>query len=152
MCGHKKWHFNCHFLQTVSPGRKRADVAAARETLRTVDLFAPAQSPETAQMVLWRSLEMLEVKRPLTIDPEMTVDEIMRRWPATIRVFIRNRMLCIGCPIGVFHTVKDACDAHRIELEFFSRELLEAMRNDPVANAPSAFDEAALAGQRQAAE
>lgn len=98
------------------------------------------------------SLETPEVNGPAAIDPDMTVDEIMRRWPATIRVMIRHRMLCIGCPIGIFHTVADACDAHRIEPEAFSRELLEAMRNDPVANAPSAFGGAALAGQRQAAE
>ena len=77
--------------------------------------------------------------RPETIDPDMTVDEIMRRWPATIRVMIRNKMLCIGCPIGVFHTVLDACEAHRVDLESFSKELLEAMGSDPVANAPSAF-------------
>ena len=79
------------------------------------------------------------MNRPETIDPEMTVDEIMRRWPATIRVMIRNRMLCIGCPIGVFHTVADACDAHHIDLESFSEEVLRAMRTDPAANAPSAF-------------
>jgi hybrid cluster-associated redox disulfide protein len=134
--------FQLPLLQTVSVCRKRADVAAPRGTLRTVDLFAPAQSPETAQMVLWRSLEMLEVKRPLTIDPEMTVDEIMRRWPATIRVFIRNRMLCIGCPIGVFHTVKDACDAHRIDENIFSGELLTAMTKDDLASGPSLFETA----------
>lgn len=74
-----------------------------------------------------------------TIDPEMTVDEIMRRWPTTIRVVMRHRMLCIGCPIGIFHTVVDACQAHRIDVECFSAELLEAMRSDPVANGPSAF-------------
>ena len=79
------------------------------------------------------------MNRPETIDPEMTVDETMRRWPATIRVMIRNRMLCIGCPIAVFHTVTDACDAHRIDLESFAEELLRAMRLDPAANAPSAF-------------
>lgn len=69
----------------------------------------------------------------------MTVDEIMRRWPETIRVMIRNRVLCIGCPIGIFHTVADACDAHRIDVDAFSEELLSAMRTDAMANAPSAF-------------
>nr|WP_052017424.1 DUF1858 domain-containing protein [Nitratireductor aquibiodomus] len=82
---------------------------------------------------------MPKVTPPLTIDPVMTVDEIMRRWPATIRVFIRNRMLCIGCPIGIFHTVKDACDAHRIDEETFSRELLAAMKSDGQFSGPSAF-------------
>lgn len=77
--------------------------------------------------------------KPLSIDPDMTVDEIMRRWPATIRVFIRHRMLCIGCPIGIFHTVSDACAAHGLDEEAFSRELLAAMRGDPLANSPSAF-------------
>lgn len=81
------------------------------------------------------------MKQPATIDPDMTVDEIMRRWPATIKVMIRNRMLCIGCPIGVFHTVADACDAHRVDLNAFRKELLDAMRTDPAANAPSAFQE-----------
>jgi hybrid cluster-associated redox disulfide protein len=78
----------------------------------------------------------------LDIDPSMSVDEIMRRWPATIRVFIRNRMLCIGCPIGVFHSVRDACEAHNLDEEYFSRELLAAMRADDKVNASSAFERA----------
>lgn len=76
---------------------------------------------------------------PATIDPDMTIDEIMRRWPTTIRVIISNRLLCVGCPFGVFHTVADVCAAHHIDEGAFSRQLLEAMRTDPVANAPSAF-------------
>ena len=76
---------------------------------------------------------------PATIDPDMSIDEIMRRWPATIRVIISNRLLCIGCPFGVFHTVADVCAAHHIDEDAFSLQLLEAMRTDPMANAPSAF-------------
>jgi hybrid cluster-associated redox disulfide protein len=83
----------------------------------------------------WRHL----VTKLAKIDPSMTIDEIMRRWPATIRVLIRNRMLCIGCPIGIFHTVADVCEAHGVDQEAFSQEILAAMRSDPAANAPSAF-------------
>lgn len=64
---------------------------------------------------------------PSAIDPDMPVDEIMRRWPATIRVMIRNGMLCIGCPIGSFHTVAEACLAHAVDEAAFSAELLSAM-------------------------
>lgn len=42
----------------------------------------------------------------------MTVDEVMRRWPGTIRVFLDFRMNCVGCPIAGFHTVEDACREH----------------------------------------
>ena len=69
------------------------------------------------------------------IAPDMTVDEIMRRWPATMQVFIRNRMICVGCPIGSFHTVKDACDAHDLAEDTFSSELLEAIRSKEADNA-----------------
>jgi len=79
---------------------------------------------------------------PKSIDPDMTVDEIMRRWPATIGVMIAHKMLCIGCPIGIFHTVTDACEAHRVDEEAFSADLLAAMRRDPIANSPSAFIDA----------
>ena len=43
---------------------------------------------------------------------KMTVDEVMRRWPATIRVFLDFHMNCVGCPIAEFHTVEDACREH----------------------------------------
>ena len=37
-----------------------------------------------------------------TYDPDMPIDAVMRRWPATMEVMMRHRMLCIGCPIGGF--------------------------------------------------
>jgi hybrid cluster-associated redox disulfide protein len=58
---------------------------------------------------------------------DMSVDEIMRTWPQAIRVLIRYRMLCIGCPIGVFHTASDACREHDVGQEEFLRDLLEAI-------------------------
>ena len=77
---------------------------------------------------------------PSAINPDMSVDEIMRRWPATIRVMIRHRMLCIGCPIGIFHTVADAAAAHAMDEAGFSAELLAAMRVDPSTHTPCAFE------------
>lgn len=73
------------------------------------------------------------------LDPDMSVDEIMRRWPATIRVMMRNGMLCIGCPIGVFHTVSDACAAHALDEDSFVGELLEALRSAAATDEPLAL-------------
>jgi hybrid cluster-associated redox disulfide protein len=63
-------------------------------------------------------------------DPHMSLDEIMRRWPATIAVFIRHGMLCVGCPIGIFHTVGDACAAHDVERNRVEEDISGAMRDD----------------------
>ncbi|HEX7076380.1 MAG TPA: DUF1858 domain-containing protein [Hyphomicrobiaceae bacterium] len=58
---------------------------------------------------------------------DMTMDEIMRRWPATIRVVLRHQLLCVGCPIAGFHTVADAIREHGLDSERFRRELMAAI-------------------------
>lgn len=58
---------------------------------------------------------------------DMTMDEIMRRWPATVRTILRHHLLCVGCPIASFHTVDDAIREHRLDEDKFRRELLTAV-------------------------
>jgi hybrid cluster-associated redox disulfide protein len=53
----------------------------------------------------------------------MSMDEIMRAWPATIAVVIRHHMLCVGCPIAAFHTVADACREHGIDKAALIRDI-----------------------------
>jgi hybrid cluster-associated redox disulfide protein len=55
----------------------------------------------------------------MPIGPDDLVDDIMRRWPATIRVFVDHRMGCVGCPVGSFHSVEDACREHGIDEDGF---------------------------------
>ena len=73
-----------------------------------------------------------------SLDKDQTVDGVMRRWPATIRVFIEYRMLCIGCPIGPLHTIEEACTAHSVDATVVLRALQEvAHRSRPEAQAES---------------
>ncbi len=85
---------------------------------------------------------------PSTPDPDMPVDEIMRRWPATIRVMIRHRMLCIGCTFGIFHTIADAAAAHEVDEAAFTAELLNVIRLHSSNERQSAFEEEAPASVR----
>ena len=73
--------------------------------------------------------------RRTIIDPDLTIDDVMRRWPATIRPFLQRGMLCIGCPIGAFHTVTDACDAHGVDPDAFAADLHAAAVGQPLAEA-----------------
>ena len=54
---------------------------------------------------------------------DMTMDEMMLRWPATIRVVLDHRLLCVGCPVAGFHTVEDAIREHQIDGKRFRAEL-----------------------------
>lgn len=68
------------------------------------------------------------MKRKSPMDPDVTMDEIMRLWPSTIPVILRHGMLCVGCPIAGFHTTQDACDEHGVEPGPFLRDLEAAAR------------------------
>lgn len=70
------------------------------------------------------------MRQPRHIDPDMPLETIMRRWPATVAVMIRHRMLCIGCPITPFHTIVDACREHGLDEDAFAAELLEAIAKE----------------------
>jgi len=57
------------------------------------------------------------------IDISTPVDDIMRKWPGTIRAFLDHRMNCPGCPIACFHTVADACREHGVAADDFLADL-----------------------------
>ena len=62
-----------------------------------------------------------------SLDPEMTTDALMRRWPRTIPVLIQHGMLCVGCPIAGFHTLTEACIQHGVEFTQFFAALERAI-------------------------
>ena len=59
-------------------------------------------------------------------DPDLPLASLMDRWPAVIGVFLRHRMLCVGCPIAPFHTVTDACREYGLDEKTFLAELQNA--------------------------
>jgi hybrid cluster-associated redox disulfide protein len=65
-------------------------------------------------------------------DTEMSMDEVMREWPATIRVILAHGMLCVGCPIAAFHTVTDAAREHGIEEAELVRDLRAVIDAEPM--------------------
>lgn len=65
-----------------------------------------------------------------TVELTHVVDDVMRRWPATIRVFLDHRMGCVGCPIGGFHTVEDACREHHLDPARILAELTAAAASE----------------------
>ena len=55
----------------------------------------------------------------------LLVDEVMTRWPASIRIFLDFKLGCVGCPIASFHSIEDACREHSIDHARF----VTALRN-----------------------
>jgi len=63
------------------------------------------------------------MKHAAVDDPDLMLSELMNRWPRTVSVFVRHRMLCVGCTIGPFHTVSDACQEYGLDEDQFIEEL-----------------------------
>ena len=66
-------------------------------------------------------------KRSRELDLSKSVDDIMRLWPQTIRVFLDHRTHCVGCPIGTFHSIADSCREHGVDIDAFTAELRRAI-------------------------
>ena len=58
---------------------------------------------------------------------DMTMDVIMRQWPAAIRVILDHGLLCIGCPIAPFHTIVDACREYDVDTDTVLAEMRGAI-------------------------
>jgi len=69
----------------------------------------------------------------MNLDSKMTVSELMRVHPSTIDVFIKRKMLCIGCPTETFHTLEDVARINGIPLNQLLKEFRRAI------NAPGKF-------------
>ena len=64
---------------------------------------------------------------PQLDDPEMPLADLMTHWPQTIPVFVRHKMLCVGCLVSPFHTVADACTEYHLNQDAFMAELNTAV-------------------------
>lgn len=58
-------------------------------------------------------------------DSKMTVSELITAHPETIDVFIKRKMLCVGCPTEAFHTLADVARIYGIPLEELIKEFSE---------------------------
>lgn len=71
------------------------------------------------------------MKRKRLDDPDLPLEDLMAMWPETIPVFLRHKMLCVGCMVNPFHTVIDACLEYGLNVDDFFDELAEALNPAP---------------------
>lgn len=54
------------------------------------------------------------------------VDDVMRQAPATVRVFLKHGMACVGCTIAPFHSIGEASAIYGLDVDTFLDELAAA--------------------------
>jgi hybrid cluster-associated redox disulfide protein len=71
------------------------------------------------------------------IDLNTTVDEVLGAHPELASLFVRHRMICVGCAIARFHTVREVALMYKLDPDDFLGEIHErygenqARHNEP---------------------
>jgi hybrid cluster-associated redox disulfide protein len=65
---------------------------------------------------------------------QMSMQEIMSRWPATIRVFVAWHLHCVGCPVADFHRLADAAREHGVDVAALRRAVEAVIEAAPTAS------------------
>lgn len=58
---------------------------------------------------------------------DLTVAELLERWPAASAPFIQHRLACLGCSFSAFDTVREALEIHSLPEAHFLATLRAAL-------------------------
>lgn len=61
-------------------------------------------------------------------DQDVSVGEIMERWPQTLPVFVKFKMGCVGCSMSKFETLRDAIEIYQTPKAEFLQELEQVIK------------------------
>ena len=53
---------------------------------------------------------------PEKLSPLLTVKDLLDRYPLVLPVFMRLRLLCVGCPTEAFHTLADVAREYDLDI------------------------------------
>lgn len=66
------------------------------------------------------------------VTKDMSIGEIVEKWPTTVEVFKSHGMGCLGCAIAHFETLEEGANAHGIDLDALLCDLsMAATRHNP---------------------
>ncbi len=63
--------------------------------------------------------------RPISqrITAEMSINEVVDKYPQTIKVFFRHGMQCIGCYVCDFHSIAESAEEYGVEMDALLNDL-----------------------------
>lgn len=62
------------------------------------------------------------------ITKEMTIGEVIRKYPKSVFVFMDYGLHCVGCPMAQGETIEGAIKLHQIDLKKLLKDLNKAAK------------------------
>jgi hybrid cluster-associated redox disulfide protein len=63
------------------------------------------------------------------INKDMTIHEIVQKYPKSAKVFMKYGMTCFGCPFAMQETLEQGALAHGIEVDKILKELNKIVKD-----------------------
>lgn len=61
------------------------------------------------------------------IDKQMSIADVVQKYPQTIEVFLRHGLMCFGCAIARFENIEQGAMAHGIDVPALVKDLNAAV-------------------------
>lgn len=70
----------------------------------------------------------------MAITKEMSIGEVVQKYPQTVKVFLRHGLMCVGCAAARFENLEQGAIAHGINVEALVKDLNAAVEPAATAN------------------
>ena len=64
------------------------------------------------------------------ITKEMTIEEVISKYPKTSSIFLKYGFHCLGCPGAKFENIEQGAQIHGINLDELINELNKVIKNE----------------------
>ena len=62
-----------------------------------------------------------------TITAEMTIGEVLKNYPESLKVFLTHGLMCVGCAVARFENIRQGATAHGINVDALIKDLNEVV-------------------------
>ena len=62
----------------------------------------------------------------MVITAEMTIGEVLKKYPESLKVFLSHGLMCVGCAVARFENIRQGATAHGIDVDALIKDLNEA--------------------------
>jgi len=69
------------------------------------------------------------------ISTDITVKELLNRYPQLLQMFMDMELMCVGCPTEAFHTLADVSQEYHLDLDQMLERIYETIRDSDVPEA-----------------
>jgi len=69
-----------------------------------------------------------------SITKEMTIGEVVEKYPQSVEVFLRHGLMCFGCAVARFENVAQGAMAHGIDVDALMKDLNAAVAAPQTSN------------------